>query len=187
MSGAVRDRLFHAMLVRMALSYTRHVPRFGRRFIEFFVLLIAILLLCLMIYVHIIFNRNDSRCLSDLIDKWPRDGVLRVEVISDLHKFYAYQDRAFERWNNEQKNSTEFSLKRILQEGPKALPKELRKGGGGGSRFFYLYHFGFYAYQYRYNGQYGGLALLASTFFILVGIYYLFVIIYCSVIVIYYY
>ncbi|VDK84580.1 unnamed protein product [Onchocerca ochengi] len=34
-------------------------------------------------------------------------------------------------------------------------------------RFFYLYHYAFYAYQYRYNGQYGGLALLTSSFFIL--------------------
>jgi len=33
-------------------------------------------------------------------------------------------------------------------------------------RFFYLYHFAFYAYQYRFNGQYGGLALLTSAFFI---------------------
>lgn len=33
--GAVRDRLFHAMLVRVAISYNRHVPMLGKRFIEF--------------------------------------------------------------------------------------------------------------------------------------------------------
>ncbi|KAK8787887.1 hypothetical protein V5799_022339 [Amblyomma americanum] len=33
-------------------------------------------------------------------------------------------------------------------------------------RFFYLYHFAFYAYDYRFNGQYSGLALLTSWFFI---------------------
>jgi len=33
-------------------------------------------------------------------------------------------------------------------------------------RFFYLYHFVFYAYHYRFNGQYGGLALLTSWSFI---------------------
>ncbi len=51
-------------------------------------------------------------------------------------------------------------------------------------RFFYVYHFAFYAYQYRFNGemrfpltifpilagQYGGLALLTSTCFILVSV-----------------
>lgn len=33
-------------------------------------------------------------------------------------------------------------------------------------RFFYLYHFAFYAYDYRFNGQYSGLALLTSWLFI---------------------
>jgi hypothetical protein len=33
-------------------------------------------------------------------------------------------------------------------------------------RFFYLYHFSFYAYHYRFNGQYGSLALFTSWLFI---------------------
>nr|CAD7447480.1 unnamed protein product [Timema bartmani] len=33
-------------------------------------------------------------------------------------------------------------------------------------RFFYLYHFSFYAYHYRFNGQYSGLALITSWLFI---------------------
>lgn len=32
-------------------------------------------------------------------------------------------------------------------------------------RFFYLYHFAFYAYHYRFNGQYSSLALLTSWLF----------------------
>ncbi len=36
-------------------------------------------------------------------------------------------------------------------------------------RFFYLYHFAFYAYHYRFNGQYSGLALVSSWLFIQVG------------------
>ena len=32
-------------------------------------------------------------------------------------------------------------------------------------KFFYLYHFAFYAYDYRFNGQYSGLALLTSWLF----------------------
>lgn len=31
--------------------------------------------------------------------------------------------------------------------------------------FFYLYHFAFYAYHYRFNGQYSSLALLTSWLF----------------------
>lgn len=33
-------------------------------------------------------------------------------------------------------------------------------------KFFYLYHFCFYAYDYRFNGQYSTLALLTSWLFI---------------------
>jgi hypothetical protein len=33
-------------------------------------------------------------------------------------------------------------------------------------RFFFLYHFAFYAYHYRFNGQYSGLALVCSWLFI---------------------
>lgn len=32
-------------------------------------------------------------------------------------------------------------------------------------RFFYLYHLSFYAYHYRFSGQYSGLALLTMWFF----------------------
>ncbi|XP_013794930.2 membralin-like [Limulus polyphemus] len=41
-------------------------------------------------------------------------------------------------------------------------------------RFFYLYHFAFYAYDYRFNGQYSGLALLTSWFFIQHSMIYFF-------------
>lgn len=41
-------------------------------------------------------------------------------------------------------------------------------------RFFFLYHFGFYAYHYRFNGQYSGLALLASWLFIQHSMLYFF-------------
>lgn len=37
-------------------------------------------------------------------------------------------------------------------------------------RFFYLYHFSFYAYHYRFNGQYSSLALTTSWLFIQVKI-----------------
>jgi len=37
-------------------------------------------------------------------------------------------------------------------------------------RFFFLYHFAFYAYHYRFNGQYSSLALVTSWLFIQVGL-----------------
>ncbi|KAK3579153.1 hypothetical protein CHS0354_022176 [Potamilus streckersoni] len=41
-------------------------------------------------------------------------------------------------------------------------------------RFFYLYHFAFYAYHYRFNGQYSGLALFTSWLFIQHSMVYFF-------------
>ncbi|KAI1290150.1 Membralin [Halotydeus destructor] len=41
-------------------------------------------------------------------------------------------------------------------------------------KFFYLYHFAFYAYDYRFNGQYSGLALLTSWLFIQHSMLYFF-------------
>ncbi|VDN95453.1 unnamed protein product [Brugia pahangi] len=171
--GAVRDRLFHAMLIRVAISYNRHVPILGKRFIEFsslvtvcFLLLMtvvlnelpyyshaqmkslenklgkAIVLLSIMIYVHHFFDEADSNCLAPFVDEWPRNGVLRVEVVRNLKKFNAYQDRllvnrktkqieslisekSYGKQNSES-NTTVYDLKRVLMKGPSALPKELR-------------------------------------------------------------
>ncbi|KAF6773211.1 hypothetical protein AHF37_07571 [Paragonimus kellicotti] len=41
-------------------------------------------------------------------------------------------------------------------------------------KFFYLYHFAFYAYHYRFNGQFSGMALWVSWLFILHSILYFF-------------
>ncbi|GJQ66311.1 hypothetical protein Trydic_g4356 [Trypoxylus dichotomus] len=41
-------------------------------------------------------------------------------------------------------------------------------------RFFYLYHFTFYAYHYRFNGQYSSLALISSWLFIQHSMVYFF-------------
>jgi hypothetical protein len=41
-------------------------------------------------------------------------------------------------------------------------------------KFFYLYHFAFYAYVYRFSGQYTDLALLTSWLFILHSMVYFF-------------
>ncbi|CAF0827015.1 unnamed protein product [Adineta ricciae] len=41
-------------------------------------------------------------------------------------------------------------------------------------RFFYIYHFAFYAYHSRYNGQYSGLALTTSCCFIVHSMLYFF-------------
>ncbi|XP_078054222.1 membralin isoform X2 [Mustelus asterias] len=76
----VRDRLFHALFFKMAVTYARVFPPSFRRMFEFFVLLKALFVLFILAYIHIAFSRSPINCLEHVREKWPRDGILRVEI-----------------------------------------------------------------------------------------------------------
>ncbi|KAM4810626.1 membralin [Rhinophrynus dorsalis] len=76
----VRDRLFHALFFKMAVTYARLFPPSFRRIFEFFVLLKALLVLFILAYIHIAFSRSPINCLEHVREQWPRDGILRVEI-----------------------------------------------------------------------------------------------------------
>ncbi|KAM6107388.1 membralin [Pterocles gutturalis] len=76
----VRDRLFHALFFKMAVTYARLFPPSFRRVFEFFILLKALFVLFILAYIHIAFSRSPVNCLEHVRDKWPRDGILRVEI-----------------------------------------------------------------------------------------------------------
>ncbi|KAI6179289.1 hypothetical protein M3Y98_00594400 [Aphelenchoides besseyi] len=96
--GAVRDRLFHAMVVKIA----------------------ALSMLGTLIYVHYVYSRYPGTCLNNIKERWPRKGILRVEVISNL--------KQFESQFYGLKDSTKFNLRDILMRGPKAIPEEAKGG-----------------------------------------------------------
>lgn len=77
----VRDRLFHALFFKAALAYARTFPRPVRRWIEFTVLLKAMTAFFVLVYIHVVFSRTPTTCLEHIRDSWPRDGILRVEII----------------------------------------------------------------------------------------------------------
>uniref|UniRef100_A0A8C3RRQ6 Transmembrane protein 259 n=1 Tax=Chelydra serpentina TaxID=8475 RepID=A0A8C3RRQ6_CHESE len=64
----------------MAVTYARLFPPSFRRIFEFFVLLKALFVLFILAYIHIAFSRSPINCLEHVRDKWPRDGILRVEI-----------------------------------------------------------------------------------------------------------
>ncbi|MEJ1269743.1 transmembrane protein 259 [Cricetulus griseus] len=64
----------------MAVTYSRLFPPAFRRLFEFFVLLKALFVLFVLAYIHIVFSRSPINCLEHVRDRWPREGVLRVEV-----------------------------------------------------------------------------------------------------------
>ncbi|XP_050539374.1 membralin [Daktulosphaira vitifoliae] len=77
----VRDRLFYALFYKATLGYARIFPRSFRRLIEFVFLLKAVVSFFILVYVHMNFSRMPSNCLDHVKDIWPRDGILRVEII----------------------------------------------------------------------------------------------------------
>ncbi|KAL6261996.1 hypothetical protein P5V15_007084 [Pogonomyrmex californicus] len=95
----VRDRLFHALFIKAALAYARTFPRPVRRFIEFVVLLKAILAFFVLAYIHIVFSRAPTNCLEHIRNEWPRDGILRVEILKNggedysIEKSYAKEEK----------------------------------------------------------------------------------------------
>lgn len=95
----VRDRLFHAIFIKAALTYAKTFPRPVRRFIEFIVLLKAMLAFFVLAYIHIVFSRAPTNCLEHIRDDWPRDGILRVEILRNggedysIEKSYAKEEK----------------------------------------------------------------------------------------------
>lgn len=112
----VRDRLFHALFFKMAVTYARLFPPSFRRVFEFFVLLKALFVLFILAYIHIAFSRSPINCLEVVRERWPRDGILRVEIQKNSSRaaiFMQYYDSTH------------------LEE--EVGPEGEGRGGGGGS------------------------------------------------------
>lgn len=84
----VRDRLFHALFYRIALAYARAFPKPIRRVIEFAILLKALIVLGILAYIHIVFSRSPINCLQHVQKDWPRNGILRVEIVRNVSQNY---------------------------------------------------------------------------------------------------
>ncbi|CAF1596771.1 unnamed protein product [Rotaria magnacalcarata] len=78
--GDTMERLFQALFYRIAVLYARNVPKHIRRLGETAILVMAIVCMALLIYLHVVFNQKPVTCLSHLHDRWPRQGILRVEL-----------------------------------------------------------------------------------------------------------
>uniref|UniRef100_A0A1I8PZP7 Membralin n=1 Tax=Stomoxys calcitrans TaxID=35570 RepID=A0A1I8PZP7_STOCA len=81
----MRNRLFHAIYFKVALIYAQMFPKPFQRALEYFFLVKALLFFSALVYIHMSFIKNPATCLEQVQD-WPRDGVLRVEVIPNLDK-----------------------------------------------------------------------------------------------------
>ncbi|XP_044264044.1 membralin isoform X2 [Tribolium madens] len=84
----VRDRLFHTLFFKVALVYARSFPKPVRRFFEFIILIKAIAAFFVLVYIHIAFSKTPTTCLQHVKDTWPRDGILRVEIVRNVGQDY---------------------------------------------------------------------------------------------------
>ncbi|KAK8745440.1 hypothetical protein OTU49_000189 [Cherax quadricarinatus] len=103
----VRERLFQALFFRLAVAYARAFPQPMRRLIEFTVLLKALTTLFLLVYIHLAFTRAPITCLDHIRDDWPREGILRVEVIRNPSEDYTVE-QSYEKEERLQQRQLEF-------------------------------------------------------------------------------
>lgn len=48
----------------------------------------ALFILFILLYIHIVFARNPINCLQHVRKDWPRDGILRVEIVRNAPDNY---------------------------------------------------------------------------------------------------
>ncbi|GBP82602.1 Membralin [Eumeta japonica] len=114
----VRERLFHALFFKVAVAYARTFPRPVRRFFEFLVLLKAIAAFFVLAYIHMAFSRTPTTCLNHVKDSWPRDGILRVEILRNPSQDYSIeQSYAKERKLRKEKDELNTMLGMLTTEG----------------------------------------------------------------------
>ena len=59
----------------------------------------AILAFFVLAYIHIVFSRAPTNCLEHIRNEWPRDGILRVEILRNggedysIEKSYAKEEK----------------------------------------------------------------------------------------------
>jgi hypothetical protein len=107
----VRDRLFHVLFYRLSIMYARSCSKSYRRIFEFLSLLTALSSLAILSYLHIVFNRHPMNCLSEIQATWPRDGILRVEIVNNVTSDYGIKQSYEKEYSNDL-----FSVDKILEQ-----------------------------------------------------------------------
>jgi Tumour-associated protein len=51
--------------------------------IEMLMLMKALTAFFILVYIHVTFSQTPATCLDHVKADWPRDGILRVEIIKD--------------------------------------------------------------------------------------------------------
>jgi len=66
---------------------------------QFWMSLQAIAAFFVLAYIHVVFSRSPTNCLEHIKDDWPRQGILRVEILRNgaddynIEKSYAKEEK----------------------------------------------------------------------------------------------
>ena len=80
MMAQTHIRLFHRLFYKVSLFYATNVPRTLRRIIDRIMMVQTGVCIFLLLYVHQAFLSRSGTCLDSLVDTWPKDGIVRVQV-----------------------------------------------------------------------------------------------------------
>lgn len=69
--------------MKVALLYAITVPPKAQKLLEWSIFLLALFSLFILAYLHVAFIRTPINCLESHQNDWPKDGILRVEIVSD--------------------------------------------------------------------------------------------------------
>ena len=53
----------------------------------------------MLVYIHLAFARHPVKCLEEVKETWPRDGILRVEIMKEAPDNYGI-DASYEKERN---------------------------------------------------------------------------------------
>uniref|UniRef100_A0A1I7T5Z5 Membralin n=1 Tax=Caenorhabditis tropicalis TaxID=1561998 RepID=A0A1I7T5Z5_9PELO len=124
--NAARDRLFHAMLVRVALKYSGKVSLKWRRFVEGFILFWAFLLLASLLFIHINFTRCSASCLDEMEADWVKKGIVRIEVVRNLKVLERKEQFIAHYISNKSNRICHFNPADVFRFGPNVIPYSMK-------------------------------------------------------------
>eukprot|EP00081_Caenorhabditis_elegans_P014751 NP_494212.3 Uncharacterized protein CELE_Y59C2A.2 [Caenorhabditis elegans] len=124
--NAARDRLFHAMLVRVALKYSGRVSLKWRRFIEGSLLFVAFLLLASLLFIHINFTRSPATCLDSMQADWIRKGIVRIEVVRNLEILEEKENFISHYIRDKSHRVCHFNPVDVFRFGPSVIPYSIK-------------------------------------------------------------
>uniref|UniRef100_A0A8R1E2T1 Membralin n=1 Tax=Caenorhabditis japonica TaxID=281687 RepID=A0A8R1E2T1_CAEJA len=119
-------RLFHAMLVRVALKYSSKVPLKWRKVIEGAVLFLALILFFSLTFIHFNFTKTPIKCMDIMKPDWIRQGIVRIEIVQNLDVLEEKEHFINQYISERSARVCHFNPADVFRFGPSVIPTAMR-------------------------------------------------------------